>query len=73
MTDQVCHTVLPVLRGRRLVCSGSIVRYKRSITTWQFRDYSWQCSVCDKRHCSQCFYESDGETITVIDCGRMDA
>lgn len=61
------------VQGRRLVCgtSGVTVLSLPVLTTLEFADYSWPCEGCGGRHCSECSYESDGETITVHDCGRF--
>ncbi|MFW6031351.1 MAG: hypothetical protein ACOC9T_02060 [Myxococcota bacterium] len=62
-----------VVQGRRLVCGepgGALVAESDGIRTWQFADYSWECA-CGHRHCSECRYESDGDTITVYHCGRL--
>jgi len=62
-----------VLKGRRIVCgeTGGIHYEQEEIATFQFVDYGWWCNCCGKYHCSMCGYESDGETITVWDCGRF--
>ncbi len=62
-----------VQNGRRIFCCDArAVHYEQeAITTFQFVDYSWPCSACGGRHCSMCFYSSDGETIFVTDCGRF--
>ena len=58
--------------GRRIVCKDRLHYEQDDITTFQFADYSWPCNACGGIHCSACFYETDGETITVTDCGRFD-
>ena len=62
-----------VQKGKRIVCakSGKVHFEQEQIAIFQFHDYSWDCKACGGRHCSNCFYDSDGETITVIDCGRF--
>jgi len=62
-----------VLRGRRIVCAstGEVHYEGEEIATFEFVDYSWVCHVCGKLHCSMCWYSTDGETITVTDCGRF--
>ena len=62
-----------IQRGRRILCakSGKIHYEQDEIATFEFADYSWHCNACGGTHCSNCFYESDGETITVWDCGRF--
>lgn len=61
-----------VLKGKRIVCgeTGETHLEQNEIVTFQFVDYSWPCEGCGGRHCSLCDYESDGETITVYECGR---
>lgn len=61
------------IKGRRIFCDkAKAIHYEqKDISTFQFSDYSWECKACGGRHCSQCFYETDGETITVYDCGRF--
>ena len=60
--------------GRRIVCarSGATHLELPEARQFQFSDYSWPCSACGGTHCSNCFYETDGETVTVYDCGRFD-
>lgn len=62
------------LYGRRIYCErGKGIHYEQEeVALFEFADYSWGCNVCGGRHCSQCFYNTDGETITVTDCGRFD-
>ena len=62
------------LPGSQLVCGEShgLIHRKQFPVNWQFWDYSWECPACGGRHCSECTYVSDGETITVYDCGRFD-
>ena len=59
--------------GKRIFCSESgLIHYEQvEIAEFEFEDYSWHCNACGGRHCSNCFYETDGETITVRDCGRF--
>ena len=60
-----------ILKGKRIVCNGKVHIELPEIQTFEFADYSWECNACGGRHCSECLYESDGETITVYDCGRF--
>lgn len=73
MTDKDLQPHPRVLMGRRILCnkSGKIHLERDKIETFQFVDYSWKCNACGGRHCSTCFYETDGETIIVYDCGRF--
>ena len=63
-----------VLKGKRILCakSGKVHYEQDEVATFEFADYSWHCNACGGTHCSNCLYESDGETITVYDCGRFD-
>lgn len=60
--------------GHRVIC---LATYQVHLTVedygdgWSFWDYSWTCNACGGTHCSNCFYESDGENIYVTDCGRF--
>lgn len=62
------------LSGRRIYCErGKGIHYEqKEVALFEFADYSWDCNACGGTHCSQCWYETDGETITVTDCGRFD-
>jgi hypothetical protein len=62
-----------VLRSRRVMChkAGKLHLEQEEIGLFSFVDYSWECSACGGRHCSTCYYETDGETITVYDCGKF--
>lgn len=63
-----------VLQGRRIVCDragGKVHLEQEKIETFAFVDYSWLCNACGGRHCSLCMYDTDGETITVYECGRF--
>lgn len=59
-------------KGRRIVCAltGKTHLELDEVVEFPFSDYSWACSACGGRHCSSCLYETDGETITVFNCGR---
>ena len=61
------------LFGKRIVCAttGQVHLEQAEAEPFQFFDYSWICKVCGVRHCSCCSYSTDGETITVYDCGRF--
>lgn len=61
-------------QGRKIKCAktGKLHCWYPEVRTFEFADYSWECKGCGGRHCSQCTYESDGETIIVHDCGRFD-
>lgn len=65
------HTTI---RGRKIVCgtTGRVHLEQDYISTVEFIDYSWRCRGCGGVHCSECGYSTDGETITVYDCGRFD-
>lgn len=61
-----------MLSGKRIVCSGRVHYEQSEVATFEFADYAWKCNICGKFHCSECEYESDGDTISVTDCGRFD-
>ena len=64
-----------VLLGTRVVCGETGRLHLDGLFPepmwWEFADHSWSCNGCGSRHCSECFYETDGVTITVEDCGRF--
>lgn len=61
------------VRGIRLYCATArmVVLEYGEPRLWQFWDYSWVCPCCWRIHCSECSYTTDGETITISDCGRF--
>lgn len=61
------------VRGRRIFCDkAKKIHYEQEeVSVFHFADYSWPCNACGGRHCSECDYVTDGETIVVYDCGRF--
>jgi len=64
---------MSIYQGKRIVCAttGKVHKAYRRTRLFEFVDYSWPCKGCGGRHCSECAYVQEGDTITVYDCGRF--
>ena len=59
------------IQGRRMVCQGKLhIDFGEVVLVWPY-DSSFICNGCQQLHCSECSYETDGETITILPCPRF--